>query len=627
MTKPVLLLLSMSLLASAADSESTIRPIPPALDVARPGLIRLSVDASDVTRGIFHVTEIVPVTASGPLTLLYPEWIPGKHRPFGDASKLAGLTVTANGRPVSWRRDPLDVFAFHIDVPPGTAEVELRFQFLSATAEAQGRIVATPDLLNLQWESVSLYPAGHYTRRIMVAPVVRYPDGWTAASALEVEAKDGATVRYKAVDYETLVDSPVMAGAHARIETLAPGVRLNIFADQPEQLAATEEQLQLHRNLVTQALKLFGGRHYDRYDFLLALSSRLGGIGLEHQRSSENGVEPAYFTDWKGSLDDHDLLPHEYVHSWNGKYRRPAGHWTPDFRTPMQDELLWVYEGQTQFWGCVLAARAGLLSKEDTLASFALVAATYEARAGRKWRPLLDTTNDPVVSGRRPKGWTSWQRNEDYYQEGQLLWLEADSLIRELSGGARSLEDFARAFFGLNDGDLGVLTYTFEDVVRTLNQVQPYDWAAFLRERVESVREHAPLDWLARAGYRLVFTDTPTDFFKAVEKKRKVTDLTYSGGLILGKEGEVSGVLWDSPAFAAGLTVGSRLVALNGRTFDADKFKAAIKARQPLSLLVRSGDVFRTVELQYDGGLRYPRLERIPGSTAAGLDLLLAPKS
>jgi len=608
-------------------NQSLAVSIPEARDVARPGVITLAVDVSDVTRGIFQVTETIPVTAAGRLTLLYPEWIPGKHSPVGELAKLAGLRFSAGGKPLAWKRDPVEVFALHVEVPPGATSLQAEFQYLASTDANQGRIVTTPDMLNLQWFAVSLYPAGHFVRQITVAASVTYPAGWKAATALEVAAQEGATVRYQPVSYEVLVDSPVFAGAYTRTETLAPGVRLNIVADRPDQLAATEEQLQFHRNLVTQAVKLFGAQHYDRYDFLLALSSRQGGIGVEHQRSSENGVDPTYFTDWKGSLTDHDTLSHEYTHSWNGKYRRPADLWTPDYRTPMQDSLLWVYEGQTQYWGYVLAVRSGMMTKQETLDSLASVAAAYDNRAGRAWRPLLDTTNDPIIAERRPKGWTSWQRAEDYYSEGQLIWLEVDSLIRELSGGARSLDDFARAFFGVNDRDWGQLTYTFADVVRTLNGIQAYDWAAFLRRNVEQTTEHPPLDWITRGGYQLVYSDTPTEWTKASEKKRKGTDLSYSLGLSLGAEGAITGVAWGSPAYHAGLTIGTKLIAVNGRALDTDQLKSALKAKtSPLSLLVRSGDLFRTVEINYTGGLRYPRLERIPGSTATSLDALLAPK-
>ncbi len=611
---------------SAPEAQPIADTIPPARDVAWPGVITISVDASDNARGVFRVSETLPVAAAGPLTLLYPKWLPGHHTDSGPISELAGITFQAGGRALAWRRDPVDVFAFHIEVPERTSSVEVQFQFLAPTDVSQGRIVTAPDMLNLQWNAVALYPAGCYVRRIRVDPSVKLPEGWKAATALEVARQEGATIHFQQVTFDTLVDSPIMAGANVRVETLAPGVRLDIVADQPEQLAATEEQIQLHRNLVTQAVKLFGAQHYDHYDFLLALSARQGGIGLEHHRSSEDGVSAGYFTEWKDNLTARGLLPHEYTHSWNGKYRRPADLWTPDYRTPMQDSLLWVYEGQTQFWGFVLAARSGLNSQEETLGGLASLAARLDTDAGRQWRPLADTTDDPIIAQRRPKGWRSWQRSEDYYNEGLLIWLDTDSLIRELSHGARSLDDFARAFFGGNDRDWGELTYNFDDVVRTLNQVQSNDWAAFLQARLEHVSDHAPLDGFARGGYRLVYTDTPTEWFKSNEKARKITDLTYSGGFVLGKEGEITEVAWDSPAFNAALTVGTKLIAVNGRALDTDQLKAAIKARKsPLSLLVKTGDIYRTIALNYDGGLRYPKLEKT-GSGPSSLDALLAPK-
>jgi predicted metalloprotease with PDZ domain len=626
---PVLFTL-LPLFARAQNSTPAALPIvdsiPPARDVPWPGVLNEFVDATDVTHGIFKITETIPAAAPGPLTLLYPAWLPGHHAPGGPLSELAGLKFTAGGRTLPWRRDSVDVFAFHLDIPAGTSGVEAQFQFLAPTDIAQGRIMTTPEMLSLQWNAVALYPAGYYVRQIKVDTSLKLPDGWKAATALEPASQEGATIHYKQVAFDTLIDSPVLAGAHVRIETLAPGVRLDIVADQPEQLAATEEQLQFHRNLVTQAVKLFGAQHYDHYDFLFSLSARLGGVGLEHHRSSEDGVTAGYFTEWKDNLTRRDLLPHEYTHSWNGKYRRPADLWTPDYRTPMQDSLLWVYEGQTQFWGEVLGARSGLVSKEDTLGALAVIAARLDTDAGRTWRPLEDTTDDPIIAQRRPKGWRSWQRSEDYYNEGLLIWLDADSLIRELSHGAKSLDDFARAFFGVNDRDWGELTYTFDDIVHTLNQVQPHDWAAFLHARVDEPSQHAPLDGFTRGGYKLVYTDTPTDWFKSGEKARKSTDLTYSGGFVLGRDGDITEVAWDSPAFNAGLTVGTKLLAVNGRSLDTDELKAAIKAKKsPLSLLVKTGDIYRTVELNYDGGLRYPRFEKT-GSGTGSLDTLLAPK-
>jgi predicted metalloprotease with PDZ domain len=600
--------------------------IPAARDVAWPGQVILSVDATDVTRGIFKVTETVAVSAAGDLVLLYPKWLPGNHSPGGQIANLAGLKISADGHPLTWQRDRVDVYGFHIGIPAGISNIQAQFEYVSPTDETQGRIVTTPQMLNLEWDAVVLYPAGVYVRDISVAANLKLPEQWKAATALEVASEEGPMIHYKPMPLDVLVDSPLMAGANVRIETLAPGVRLDIVADEPEELAATEQELQLHRDLVTQAVKLFGAQHYNHYDFLLALSDRMGGIGLEHHRSSEDGPGAGYFTEWTNSITRRQLLPHEYTHSWNGKYRRPADLWTPDYRTPMQDDLLWVYEGQTQFWGVVLGARSGLLSKEQTLGSLASIAARLDTDAGREWRSVSDTTDDPIISQRRPKGWRSWQRSEDYYNEGLLIWLDADSLIRELSHGQRSMDDFARAFFGVNDRDWGELTYTFDDVVRTLNQVQAYDWATFLNDRLQNIHDRAPLDGFARGGYQLVYTDTPTEWFKSNEKLRKVTDLTYSAGFVLGKEGEVTEVAWDGPAFNAGLTVGSKIIAVNNHALDTDRLKTAIKAKKsPLNLLVKTGDIYRTIELNYDGGLRYPHFEKT-NSAASSLDALLAPK-
>ncbi len=616
--------------ASAQNSAPAAVPItdtiPSPRDVPFPGVITESVDASDNTRDIFQVTETIPVADVGPLTLLYPKWLPGHHSPVGPIAELAGLKITANGAAIPWRRDTVDVYAFHLDVPAGVSSLTCQFQFLAPTEGTQGRIVTTPDMLNLEWNATTLYPAGYYVRRINVEASVKLPAGWKPCTALEIASTDGDTTHFRTTALDTLIDSPIFAGAYVRVENLSPEVRLDIVADQPEDLAATEDQLRPHRNLVSQAVKLFGAQHYDHYDFLLSLSSRQSGIGLEHHRSSEDGVTEDYFTDWKNQAPRRNLLPHEYVHSWNGKFRRPADLWTPDYRTPMQDSLLWVYEGQTQFWGYVLGARSGLVSKQETLDALAGIAARLDTDPGRKWRPLQDTTDDPIIAERRPKGWRSYQRSEDYYNEGLLIWLDADSLIRLLSHGDHSLDDFARAFFGLKDRDWGEVTYKFDEIVRALNQVQPYDWAGFLRQRLDEASEHAPLDGFTRGGYQLVYTNVPSDYFKAGEKLRKITDLTYSGGFTLGKDGEITDVAWDSPAFNAGLTVGSKLIAVNGRALDADALKKDIKAKKsPLTLLVRTGDIFRTTQLVYDGGLRYPRLVKtVP--TARSLDDLLAPK-
>jgi predicted metalloprotease with PDZ domain len=476
--------------------------------------------------------------------------------------------------------------------------------------------------MSLQWINLALYPAGHFTRRIQIEPSVRFPEGFTPFSALEPAGTEGGVAHYKPVDFSTLADSPMIAGRYARQIDLDPGgpapVHLDVIADRPSLLEATPDEIEKHRSLVQQAYKLYGSHHYNHYDFLFSLSDRMGGNGLEHHRSSEDGTIPGYFTDWSKTPAVRDLLAHEYTHSWNGKFRRPADLWTPNFNVPMRGSLLWVYEGQTQYWGFVLAGRSGLLSKQDALDALAATAATYAYRVGREWRPVEDTTNDPIIAARRPQPWLSFQRSEDYYSEGQLVWLDADTLIRQKSGGKRSLDDFARTFFGIDNGSWTTVTYTFDDVVAALNKVEPYDWAGFLNARINRIAPRPPLDGLARGGWRLVYTATPTDYFRSAEARRHSTDLTYSIGLVLGRDADITQVQWGGPAFKAGLAVGAKVLAVNGIAYDADRLKEAITEAKngggPLSLLVKSGDHFRTAEIDYHGGLRYPRLERIEGA-------------
>ena len=616
--------------ATAQNSKPVAQPIadtiPAARDIAYPGTMRLMVDATDTNQNIFRVRQVIPVATAGPMTLLYPKWLPGTHAPRGQIEKLVGLTISAGGKPVRWVRDPVDVHAFHIDVPQGARELNVAFQFVSATQEDQGRIVVTPAMMNLQWQSVSLYPAGYYVRNIPVQVSVTYPAGWQAATALRPASASGATVTYQTTDYDTLVDSPVFAGRHFKSVALSPKVTLNIVADEAEDLNYTPAQIEAHKKLVTEARALFGSEQYDHYDFLLALTKEMGAIGLEHHRSSENGVGREYFTDWNKGPGRRNLLPHELVHSWNGKYRRPKGLWTPDFRAPMQDNLLWVYEGQTQFWGYVLGARSGLYSGEQTLDTLAAIAAALDQRVGRTWRPLEDTTHDPIIAARKPKGWTSWQRAEDYYNEGLLIWLEVDGLLRELTKGRRSMDDFAKAFFGGREGDWGVSTYEFADIVATLDGIAPHDWAGFLRQRLGATSNEAPKQGFAKGGYRLVYTAEPNSTVRDIEDRTGVVDLSFGPGLTLSRSGVVDGVVWDSPAFNAGLAVGMTVVAVNGTSYSPERIKRAISdnkgGKSPIALLVRSGDKYRNINLDYSGGLVYPHLQKI-GEGEGGIDLLL----
>lgn len=609
--------------------------IPAPADIVYPGTIRLEVDASDVGRRIFRVREEIPVVA-GALTLLYPQWLPGNHAPRGPIDKLAGLSIRGNGQSIAWKRDPLDMYAFHLEVPQGVGTLSVEFDFLSPQDSSQGRIVMTPELLNLQWNTVALYPAGHYSSRITVTPRVVLPAGWQFGTALErVEGSGNATgsdgaVAFKPVTFDVLVDSPMFAGRYCKRVDLggAPApVHLNLLADEAKSLDFKPEQIDAHKRLVQQARKLFGSHHYDRYEFLFALTDQLGGIGLEHHRSSENTRHPGYFTEWDKRAAGRDLLAHEYTHSWNGKFRRPAGLATPNFNVPMQDSLLWVYEGQTEYWGNVLAARSGLWTPEQARDDLAQVVATYtDNRPGFAWRNLQDTTNDPIVAQRRPLPYRNYQMSEDYYNAGALLWLTVDAKLRELSKDRRSLDDFASAFFGIDEGSMAVKAYLFDDVVAALNGVAAYDWATFLREHLDA--NAPPLDGLAAAGWKLVYTDKPSEYQKNLEAERKTGD--YSASLGLGLNGaKIGDVRWNGPAFKAGIAPTSTVIAVNGREFSSERLKDAVAAtkdgKAPIELLLKNGEEYKSVRIDYRDGLKYPHLERIAG-TPDRLSAIFAPR-
>jgi len=476
------------------------------------------------------------------------------------------------------------------------------------TTIPEGLDNVTPNLARIKWNRLLLYPEGRSTDAILIEPKLKLPAGWRSSSALEPGP----------VSVTELVDSPAIVGRYFKSYEVgniagAP-VFLDVMAEEDGYQNVPESSLKGVRELVRQQGLLFGGRHFRKYRFLVTLSNLGAGEGLEHHESSEDGT--GLMSGQTGSWGE--LLAHEMTHSWDGKFRRPADLWTPNFNVPMRGSLLWVYEGQTQYWGFVLSGRSGLLTKQEALDALAATAATYAYRVGREWRSVEDTTNDPIIAARRPQPWLSFQRSEDYYSEGQLVWLDADTLIREKSGGKRSLDDFAKGFFGIENGSWVPVTYTFDDVVAALNKVEPYDWAKFLNERINQVAPKPPLDGLARGGWKLVYAETPTEYFKSAEARRKSTDLTYSIGLVLGREADITGVQWDGPAFKAGLTIGGKILAVNGIAYDADRLKEVIteakKGRDPIILLVKKGDHFTSVAIDYHGGLRYPRLERIEGA-------------
>jgi predicted metalloprotease with PDZ domain len=611
-------------------------PLPPAIpapqDKPYHGVITLHV-AFDTDHHVFDVTETIPA-AAGPLTLLYPRWIPGTHSPEGTIAAMAGLTITAGSSEIPWQRDTVDVTAFHLLVPPAAAALTVHFQYLSPPTAAEGAVVMTDRIALLQFWHTVLYPSGYYARDIPVRAAIDLPDQWQYGTALEPQSREGNTVTFKPVPLDVLIDSPIYAGRYFARFDLAPGAKISVHmdavADAPADLGITPTDLAAHRAMVAQEQRNFASSHYDHFDILVALSDETSS-GLEHHRSSENGVPSTYFTEPSNALLNHTfLMTHEYAHSWNGKFRRPADLWSPDYNViPERGSLLWVYEGQTQYWGDVIATRAGLQTPEQFRDYLAYTAADLQAQAGRLWRPLQDTTNDPVINQRRPLAWRSYSRAEDYYQEGAMFWLDADTLIRHATNNHASLTTFAQKFFGIEDGSYGEVTYNFDDVVATLNAVYPYDWAAFLHKRLDDHPNTDLQDGLTRAGWRLVFTDKPNEVEKAAGASRHATSYEFSLGLTVGRDGKVATVLWGSPAYKSGLSRGVTIIAVNTMEYDGEAtltaaLKAAAANNAPIELLVHDGKFFRTVRIAYQDGVRAPHLERIPG-TADLLAEVIAP--
>ncbi|PNU04107.1 M61 family metallopeptidase [Novosphingobium guangzhouense] len=632
------LLLSTSAFAQDATRSTPMAPpLPPAMpaakDVPYAGTIGLNIDASDISRGVYRVTQTIPVAAGArDLILLQAGWLPGNHSETGPYGLLADIHFFADGKEIAWVRDTVAVNAFRLALPEGTRTVTAKFVHTSPLQSSEGRITMTQEMLNLQWEKMSLYPAGYYTRGITYKPTVTFPKGWQVFTALDGFSRSGDTVSWNAIDFERLVDSPIFAGVHAQRWDLGQNVFMDVVADEPDLLKIAPDHLQTYRNLVNEATTTFGSKHFDHYDFLLALTDRMGGIGLEHHRSSENQQEPTSWTEWDKMDWDRNVIAHEFVHSWNGKFRRGADAWTPDYQQPMQNTMLWVYEGQTQFWGYVLAARSGVQSRDMVMAMFATAAAKYaEGTPGRSWRSVEDTVNAPQLMRRRPLPYTSLTRSEDYYVEGALTWLEADQIIRKGTKGAKGLDDFAKAFFGVRDGDWGEVTYDFDEVVKVLNGVYAYDWASFLRTRLYDTNQPAPLNGVQMAGYKLVFKDKPNPYEKGIAEERKTLDLTYSLGVTLNKDGDVTATLWDGPAYNAGIVNSTKIVAVGGRAYSADVIKDAITAaktaKTPISLLVKRGDRYQTIAIDYHGGLRHPWLESTTPGKTNGLDKLLTART
>jgi predicted metalloprotease with PDZ domain len=594
--------------------------------------IQLFVDLSDAPRNIYHSRLTMPVKP-GPLTLVYPKWIPGNHRPAGPIANVTGVKMEAGGQTLAWQRDPVDMYAFHVDVPAGANELQVSLDTITndGSAGASGPS-ATTSVLDLNWNQVVLYPQGASSDEVEVVPSIQLPAGWKFGTALQREklghSGGGNSLEvFKPVSLTTLVDSPLIAGDHYRkIELTKPEETpmhvIDMVGESDAGLAITPSDEAAYRKLVAETGALFGARHYLEYHFLLTLSDEAGHHGVEHHQSSDNSVGERTLIDSDLHLIEAGLLPHEFTHSWNGKYRRPAGLATHNYQDPMVGDLLWVYEGLTEYLGDVLTARSGLWTPEQYREALAETAAMLDHRAGRTWRPLEDTARSVQILRLQGPEWQNWRRSLDYYPEGELIWLEVDTIIRQQSHGQKSLDDFCRLFHGGESGPPKVVPYTFDDLVRTLNQVVPYDWATLLKERMSSTVARAPLGGIERGGWRLVYNDHPNVFIHTREKLRKSVDASYSLGLLVKEDGEFLDVIHGSPAYAAGIGPGMKLVAINGRAWSKDVLRDALRAseesKQPIELLVENAKFFKTYSIAYHDGIRNPHLERTEAADVLG---------
>jgi predicted metalloprotease with PDZ domain len=625
MTSSRLLPLPRILLAAAICLNAAV-----GLSQTRP--IALQVDATDVARKILHARLDIPVQP-GELTLVYPKWIPGEHGPTGPINDLVDLAMSADGRPTTWRRDDVDMYAFHLQVPSGATQVQVTLDFLlnpTGSRYSEGASV-TPQLLDLSWNEVVLYPKGAKAGDIAVAASLRLPEGWSFGTALPLARESGNALEFAAASLERLVDSPLIAGRYFRSVALTPGEQpphyLQMVADSAAALEIRPADIQHFENLVAQTGALFGARHYRSYHFLLTLSDAVAHFGLEHHESSDNRAAEDALTDEQQRKSFAGLLPHEMVHSWNGKYRRPAGLVTPNYQEPMRDDLLWVYEGLTTYLGNVLTTRCGLWTNADFEEFVAFIAASLDQEAGRKWRPLSDTTGAAQLLYQVPRLSGGRRRSTDFYQEGLLIWLEADTVIRQQTHGSRSLNDFCREFYGGESGVPKVVPYTLEDVVAGLNHVAPFTWKDFFQQRVYEIAARAPLGGIENGGWRLAFTNHPTAMLKRLESLRKFTDLRFSLGFTVNNpDGTVTDVVPGLPADRAGVAAGLKLVAVNDRSWTPRLLREAVTAAAtnsaPIRLLVKDDDFFRTCHLDYSGGEKYPCLERDPGKPDLLADIL-----
>jgi predicted metalloprotease with PDZ domain len=583
------------------------------------GTIRIEVDATQAPQKILHAHLVMPVQP-GPLTLYYPEWIPGEHMPDGPLTNLAGLIFTAGGRRIPWRRDLVDMFAFHLEIPANANSLKIQLDFLLSAPPAgyTSGASATASLDVISWNQLLLYPENPPPAQLMFQPSVRLPDGWQFASALAGAKQTGSTVEFAPVAMDRLVDSPLIAGKYFRKIDLTPGEtpdrEIDIAADSAAALAMPSDTEKHFRRLIAEAAALFGAPHYEDYHFLLSLSDTIAHFGVEHRESSDDRDNERSLTDDAQRMDFAGLLPHEYVHSWNGKFRRPIGLATQNYQQPMKDDLLWVYEGLTQYLGEVLTARSGLRSNDLAQELVAQVAAQADVRAGRQWRSLQDTADGEPAFGDSPQEWINWRRGTDYYEEGELLWLDVDGTLRRLTNDQQSVDTFAKKFFAGPAGYAPIETYTFDDIVSLLNSLAPYDWRQFLRDRLDATPAPTPDEAVANAGWKLVYNDQKNRVDENADWLTRWLTYTYSIGIVLSEDGYVSDVIHEGAAYKAGLGPGMRVTSINGKPFSDANLRDAIHSAQssasPINVTASSGRQSQDYAVDYHGGLRFPHIER-----------------
>jgi predicted metalloprotease with PDZ domain len=581
--------------------------------------IMLSVDASAAPRKLIHAQLRIPASP-GTLTLYYPKWIPGEHGPTGPIQDLTGLKFTASGNPLKWRRDLLDGWTFHVEVPAGENEVTANLDYASP-ATLQGGYgsgsAATEKLYVVNWNPLLLYPAGWTSDQLTYSASLKLPSGWKFGTSLPVASRAGDDIHFAPISLTMLVDGPVISGEYLKVVPLStdgPPAELDIAADTPAALAAPPEVWEHFKNLVAQAGILFGARHYRDYHFLLTLSDHVAHFGLEHHESNDSRIDERSLVEEEGRILAAGLLGHEYVHSWNGKYRRPADLSTPDYEKPMQTDLLWVYEGLTSYLGDLLTARSGERTPDQARDSLALIAADIDHRSGRVWRDLQDTADGVPSMQMASRGWADYRRGLDYYDEDVLTWLWADVIIRQQSKGTKSLDDFCKLFHGGQSGPPMLKTYTFDDVMNGLNQVAAYDWRGFWMERLTTHGPGGPLGGVNGSGWKLIYDETPSQLTRAYEHDAKAIDAQYSVGLFLKDNGGVRDTVEGMVGAKAGIGPGMTIVAVNGHRFSSDAWHDAIAAAKtsstPIELIVENADYFRTIKLDYHGGEKYPHLVR-----------------